>query len=162
MPFVAAEINLTDKVTDILNKFAHSRTLPAWQIQRANIVVLASMGKNNREISEKVLLSRDKVSKWRTRWLKCEELINGTEQNSPDKLEETIESCLKDLPRPGCPCEFTEEQIIKILEIACRNPDEFGYETSHWSLNQLANTVTELGIVESISPSSISRFLKYG
>ncbi len=54
----------------------------------------------------------------------------------------------------------TDEQIVKILEIACRIPEEFGYEVSHWSLNILAKAVVEEGIVDSISAKRVSDFFK--
>lgn len=77
-------------------------------------------------------------------------------------LEDAVSSFLNDRPRPGQPAHYTDEQIIRILEIACREPQEFGYEVSHWSLNLLVNAVVKEGIVESISAKTVSRFLKYG
>ena len=142
--------------------YAKSRTLPLNQIQRAKIIIAASKGKNNKEISHEVGLNQDSVSKWRVRWATNSEQIYEIEQEKPEDLPDAVENLLKDAPRPGCPCEFTEVQIIQILEIACRFPSEYGYESSHWSLPQLAKVVVELGIVDSISPASIGRFLKYG
>ena len=55
---------------------------------------------------------------------------------------------------------YTDEQIIKIIEIACRSLEEYGYETCHWSLNQLAAVSVREGITESISAKTISHFLK--
>ena len=69
---------------------------------------------------------------------------------------------LSDYARTGQPPTYTDEQIIRILEIACRTPEEYGYEASHWSLNQLVDVVIKEGIAESISAKTISRFLKYG
>jgi transposase len=162
MPFVAKPIKLSTEVESILNGFAKSRTLPLSQIQRAQIVISASKGMNNKEISDEVGLNQDSVSRWRTRWLKNVNIIEETEEKSPKNLHEIVENLLKDAPRPGCPCDFTEVQIIQILEIACRHPSEFGHESSHWSLPQLAKAVIELGIVASISSASVGRFLKYG
>ena len=162
MPFVATPIKISKRVEEILNGFSKSRTLPLNQIQRAQIVLGASKGKNNKEISNEVGLNQDSVSKWRVRWANNTEQLAEIEQKSPQDLLYAVENLLKDAPRPGCPCEFTEVQIIQILEIACRPPCEYGYESSHWSLPQLAKVVVELGIVDSISPASIGRFLKYG
>ena len=87
---------------------------------------------------------------------------------APVKIPEDIHHILskfsksRTLPaRPGQPAHYTDEQIIRILEIACREPQEFGYEVSHWSLNLLVNAVVKEGIVESISAKTVSRFLKY-
>lgn len=49
------------------------------------------------------------------------------------------------------PPTYTDEQIIRIPEITCRKSEEYGYETIHWSLNQLIDVVIKEGIVESIS-----------
>jgi len=161
MPFYATPIHLSETVEDILMCFAKSRTLPLNQVQRSQIILAASRGKNNQEISAQMKISRDKVSTWRMRWVQNAELIDETERQKPVDLQKVVETVLKDLPRPGAPCDFTEVQILQIMEIACRNPAEFGCETSHWSLPQLAKAVTDLGIVDSISPASVGRFLKY-
>ena len=162
MPYVATPIKITDRVEEILTTFSKSRTLPLNQIQRAKIIIEASRGKNNKEISNEVGLNQDSVSRWRVRWANNTEQLDETEQKNPQELVDAVENLLRDASRPGCPCDFTEVQIIQILETACRHPSEFGYESSHWSPPQLAKAVIELGIVESISPASVGRFLKYG
>ena len=161
MPFVATSVKLSNKVTEILRGFSRSRTLPLSQIQRAQIVIAANEGKNNREIADEIGITQEKASKWRIRWANNTQLIEEVEQKNPQKLLETVESTLKDLPRPGSPSDFSEVQIIRILEMACRCPTEFGYESSHWRTPQLAKAVIAEGIVESISPASVGRFLKY-
>lgn len=55
-----------------------------------------------------------------------------------------------------------DKRIIRILEIACHNLEEYGYETSHWSLNQLVGVVIKEGTTESISAKTISRFFNMG
>ena len=62
MPFVAAPVKIPEAIQPILLKFAKSRTLPARQIQRANIILLASEGLNNMQISKQVGLGQDSVS----------------------------------------------------------------------------------------------------
>jgi len=162
MPFIATPIKITNRVEEILTGYAKSRTLPLSQIQRAKIVIAASKGKNNKEISTEVGLNQDSVSRWRVRWSNNIEQLNEIEEKNPQGLQDAVENLLKDAPRPGCPCNFTEVQIIQILETACRHPSEFGYESSHWSLPQLAKAVIGLGIVDFISPASVGRFLKNG
>ena len=162
MPFVATNIRLSHKVKMILKDIARSRTLPLNQVQRSKIILSASKGRTNQQIARDLGLSPNAVSKWRMRWAKSVDFVEAEEQKTFKELEKSVKVLLKDSPRPGHPCEFTEVQILKILEIACRNPSEFGYETSHWSLPQLAKVVIKLGIVDSISPASVGRFLKYG
>ncbi len=155
-------IKISDSVVRILSKFSQSRTLPIRQVEWAKVFLLCSEGWNNLQISYQVSIHQDAVSKWRNRFLKSLPLLQQVEQTDPEHLETQISALLADRPRSGQPATFTDEQIIKILEVACRNPEEYGFESSHWSLNQLVEAVVKEGIVESISAKTISRFLKYG
>jgi len=67
-----------------------------------------------------------------------------------------------DLPRPGCPGKFTAEQIAQILAVACEPPEDSGRPVTHWTPTELADEVVHRGIVASISPRHVGRFLKYG
>lgn len=162
MPFVATPVKIPEDIRLILSKFAKSRTFPARQVQRAKIILLAADGLNNMQISTQVGLGQDSVSKWRGRFLKSLPLLQEVAEKDPSHLEEAVSSFLNDCPRPGQPSHYTDEQIIKILEIACRAPQEFGYEVSQWSLNLLVDAAIKEGIVESISAKTVSRFFKYG
>lgn len=162
MPFVAAPVKIPGDIHHILFKFSKSRTLPARQVQRTKIILLAADGMNNMQISTRVGPRQDSVSKWRGRFLKALPLLQEIAEKDRSHLEDAVSSFLNDRPRPGQPAHYTDEQIIRILEIACREPQEFGYGVSHWSLNLLVNAVVKEGIVESISAKTVSRFLKYG
>ena len=162
MPFVAACINIPDEIRPVVSKYAQSRTLPARQVQRAKIILLAADGHSNMQISKQVGLGQDSVSKWRTRFIKTLPVLQEVAEKDPSQLEDMVAEFLDDNPRPGQPSHYTDEQIIKILEVACRSPEEFGYEASHWSQNLLAAAVVKEGIVASISAKTIGRFLKYG
>ena len=78
MPFVAASVKIPETVQPILSKFAKSRTLPARQVQRAKIILLASEGLNNMQISKQVGLGQDSVSKWRGRFISILPLFAGS------------------------------------------------------------------------------------
>lgn len=162
MPFVAAPVVISEAIHTILSKFARSRTLPARQVQRAKIILLAADGLNNMQISGQVGLGQDSVSRWRSRFIKNLPILQEVAEKDPSSLEEAVSSVLDDSPRPGQPSHYTDEQIIKILELACRNPEELGYEASHWSLNLLVDATIKEGIVDTISAKTVSRFLKYG
>ena len=144
------------------SKFAKSRTFPARQVQRAKIILLAADGLDNMQISNQVGLGQDSVSKWRSRFLKKLPLLQEVAEKDPSGLEKAVSAFLNDSPRPGQPMHYTDEQIIRILETACRNPEELGYEASHWSLNLLVDAVIKAGIADTISAKTVSRFLKYG
>ncbi len=121
--------------------------------------MLCADGLDNLQISKEVSIGQDSVSRWRTRFLKSLPFAGGGGKN-PAQLEKEITILLADYARPGQPPTYTDEQIIKILEIACRSPEEYGYETSHWSLNQLVAVTIREGIAKSISAKTISRFFK--
>jgi hypothetical protein len=71
-----------------------------------------------------------------------------------------IESLLCDAPRPGTPATFSEAQKQQIIALASEAPEQAGVPVTHWSPGLLAQTVTTKGIVQSISPAQVGRFLK--
>jgi transposase len=162
MPFTAAPVKIPEDIRPVLSKFSKSRTFPARQVQRSRIILLAADGLNNMQISARVGLSQDSVSKWRCRFLKNLPLLQEIARKDPSRLEEAVSAFLNDSPRPGQPSHYTDGQIVRILETACRSPEELGYEASHWSLNMLVDAVIKEGIVDTISAKTVSRFLKYG
>ena len=162
MPFVAAPILLPEPLRVILSQYSHSRSLPLRQVERAKIIVLAADGLNNMQISEQVSLNQDSVSKWRHRFIKECPFFQELTVKNPAELENAAKAFLMDLPRPGQPRIYTDEQMIKILEIACHPPADHGYELSHWTLTALADVAIKEGIVKYISAKTVSRFLKYG
>lgn len=87
-------------------------------------------------------------------------LLQEVEAYSQEKLPYEIKRVLSDQQRPGCPSVFTQEQIIKIIDLACKSPSEFGYEVSHWSLNLLVSEIKKQKIADQISAKLVSRFLK--
>lgn len=162
--YKAVTFQLSDKVKKILQKFSASSSLPASLVLRSKIVLLASEGKGNPQIIAATGAAYTTVSKWRNRFYNSTELITQVEDSlEPDgsswELERAIKSVLSDKPRPGKEAVFTPGQILLINELACKNPKDFGRELSHWNLPALAAEAARQGIVESISPASVQRFL---
>lgn len=77
-------------------------------------------------------------------------------------LRHRIELILSDEPRPGTGAKFSVEQIVQIVALACELPASSGRPSSHWSPRELAESAVKRGIVESISPRTVGRFLKRG
>ena len=100
------------------------------------------------------------VATWRNRFLQALSSLNDIASSAPDKLEGEIRLLLSDRKRPGAPSTFSPEQIIKIIDLACKNPCDYGYEASHWSLSLLVTEIKKQGIADRISEKSVSRFLK--
>lgn len=160
----ATTFQLSDKTKEILLRFSTSRSLPASLVLRSKIALLASEGKSNPQIIAATGAAYTTVSKWRNRFYNSTELITYTEEclepdSSSLELEKVIRSVLSDRPRPGKEPIFTPEQILLINELACKDPAGFGWELSHWNLPALAAEAARQGIVGSISPASIQRFL---
>jgi putative transposase len=81
---------------------------------------------------------------------------------SDEDLRDLVLTGLSDQPRSGTPPKFTAEQIVQITAVACEAPSKSGRPVSHWTPSELADEVVKRQIVESISVSSVGRFLKSG
>ena len=71
-----------------------------------------------------------------------------------------MEAVLTDEPRPGTPGKFTPEQVTQILAVACEPPEKSGRPITHWTALELTDEVIKRGIVSSISPAQVSRYLR--
>ena len=151
-------LTLSSEQQSILETIARSREAPHSLVQRAQIVLSAHAGDNNKMISQRLGICEETVGFWRKRWLAAgTELVNYA--GRPKQLREAVSRLLADKPRPGCPGVFTAEQICQLLAVACETPPE---HLSHWTQPELVRTVINRGIVDTISASSIGRFLKSG
>jgi putative transposase len=153
-----ASLTLNVELQEILQTIIRSREVPHSLVQRAQLILSANSGCNNKTISQHLGLCEDTVGFWRKRWL-----VGSSELEKfaakPKPLREAVSRLLADKPRPGSPGVFTAEQICRLLALACEAPPE---HLSHWTQPELARTVVARGIVERISASSIGRFLKSG
>ena len=101
------------------------------------------------------------------RWLEALPRLKAAENVGDDDervhlLAGLVEEVLVDQPRSGKPATFSPEQICQIVALACEDPRESGRPVTHWSTPELADEAVKRGIVESISPRSVGRFLKGG
>ncbi len=151
---------LSDGIKAVLSAFSKSRSLPASLVKRSRIILLASQGISNQVIASRVGLHYNHVATWRNRFLEALPSLREIEAGAPEKLQEEIRTLLSDRKRPGVPSTFTPEQIMAVIDLACKDPGEFGYEVSQWSLPLLTAEIKKQGIAERISEKSVSRFLK--
>ncbi len=156
----AAITALTVLMEGILKTIANSRVLPSGLVRRARIILLASKGTTNQEISKEVGLHYNNVAKWRKRFSQAIPTLREVDVNAPDQLEKEIRQILSDKPRSGHPTVFTAEQIMKIVNLACCKPEDYGYEASQWSLSRLVQEIEKQGIADHISEKTVSRFFK--
>ena len=75
-------------------------------------------------------------------------------------MRRAIATILADNPRPGAPATFTPEQVTQILAVACEPPEKSGRPITHWTAHELTDEVIKRGIVASISPSQVRRYLQ--
>ena len=161
MPFLANDITIyDDKILDVLDTISNRRKIPHDIVQRAQIILLANKGCANSQIGKEVGLSRNTVSKWRNSFILYYPIIQATSVLDPASLEWVVLRILWDLPRKGAPRKYTDEQIVKIHEIACRDPKECGIEISNWTHVDLADYCNKNKITESISPRTVGRYLE--
>lgn len=73
-----------------------------------------------------------------------------------------IEALLDDALRPGAPGDFSAEQLVQIISVACESPGDLGRPVTHWTSRELADEVIKHSIVKSISPHTVGRFLEGG
>ncbi len=73
--------------------------------------------------------------------------------------EQGFEGALERKPRadPPVPPIFDGEKEARLITLACNSPPE---GRARWTLQMLADTLVELKIVESVSPSTVCRVLK--
>jgi putative transposase len=157
-----ASIELTVRQREILERLARGETNPQRLVRRCNIVLQAADGANNTQVAQRLNIQRGTARTWRERWAAAAPALLLAEEEGIDDegLTELIEQVLADEPRPGAPGVFEPEQIVQIIAVACEDPQESGRPVTHWTPQELTDEVIKRGIVTSISPRSVGRFLK--
>jgi hypothetical protein len=151
-------IELSPLQKKILEEMIRCRSLPHSLVQRAKIILQSSEGIKNKVISADLKIKEETVGMWRKRWLSAITEFAAYE-NKPKMLRQLIEQALSDAPRTGAPAIFTPEQICLLIALACETPPP---HLSVWSRTSLVQEAIKRNIVESVSPTSIGRFLKSG
>jgi len=131
-----------------LKQLVRRHSTPQQIALRAEIILLADLGHNHREIARILNISRDMARLWRERWL------------ASSKKEIPVVERLQDAERPGAPATFSLEQILQLFAIACEKPETYGRPISHWTPRELTQEVVKQGIVETISPRHVGRLLE--
>ena len=137
-PYVI-ELSAVDRAA--LEQRARAYTAPYHQVMRAKIVLLAADGLENTVIADRLDVAVQLVSKWRKRFYA--EGLHG----------------LEDRPRTGRPPAFSPCGGGDVKALACELPAETGVPLSRWSAPDLAVEAVARGIVESISASTVRRWL---
>lgn len=135
-------ITVTPEQEARLQQLSTCYMAPFAIVQRAQLVVLAHHHPEwqNAEIARHVGCSVKTVKRWRQRW----QATDG----------------LRDAPRAGTPPTFTPLQRTQIVALACSAPRQYGKVWQRWSGEKLAQVAVEQGIVGTISPGTIRRWLR--
>lgn len=156
------KIDLSERSRKIVEEIAKQRSAEYRLVVRALMMLAMADGIGNNEFARKHRMDRAVVRKWRNRWLDLMIKLKNAEATEikDEHLRDLILAGLSDQPRSGTPPTFTAEQIVQIIAVSCEEPTESGRPISHWSPSELVEEVVKRKIVESISPSSVGRFLK--
>jgi transposase len=124
---VAPNIELTDEQESELTKLARSKRTSVRLAQRAQIVLLAAQGLQNKVIAEQLGIGRVQVGRWRDRY-----------------LESGLQGIERDLPR-GAPA--LKVDVAKLVELTTQRTPE---AATHWSTRKMA-------AVLKVCPSTVMR-----
>jgi transposase len=123
-------LELTDDERRALDAWARRRKTAQSLALRSRIVLACAGGGSNQSVADELGVSRDTVSKWRSRFLKA-------------RLEG-----LTDEPRPGRPRTVGDEKVEQVVTAALEQAPPGG--DTHWSTRSMARSA-------GVSQSTVSR-----
>ena len=142
---VAPKIVLEPAERQLLTQLSRSRSTSVRLAERSKIVLLASEGKENGEISEILGMSRQKVGRWRNRY--HEHGLAGIE---------------KDASRPGRKKAISKRTVNKVIKLTTQ---EKPANATHWSRRLMAeqaniseSTVARIWQAHGLKPHRLSTF----
>lgn len=122
---VAPTVTVTEKERKTLEQWARARSLPARQVERARVVLLAGAGRQDLEIAAELGISNQKAARWRKRFLATG--LSGLE---------------KDAPRPGRTPSIPAATVQRVIRLTTQDKPR---NATHWSTRTMA---AEAGISE--------------
>jgi transposase len=157
----AANVQLTDRMFEILTELSLSRNASIAIVLRVNVILLAFEKQFNQVIAESLGVSAKMVGLWRRRWQESFAALLRMQFAETDAgFRRAIVECLSDASRSGSPGKFTAEQIVGLIGIACESPENRGRPVTSWTGKELADEGRKCGLVDSISVSHVNRILR--
>lgn len=152
---------VTARQRQVLETVTRTRLAPQRLVERCRIVLMSAEGRDNEDQANELDVERQRVRRWRHRWARASEALAAAEnEGATDKdLEKLIIGLFADDERSGAPAKFSAVQVAGIMALACEPPKDSGLAVSHWTPAELAREAIKRGIVESISPRQVDRFL---
>ena len=142
----------------VLERLLRQHTCPQALALRVRIVLRAASGIRNEPLATGLTCSPTTVRKWRARWAEAESRLAAAEADAA-ALATTIAASFADAARPGTPDTFSAEQIVQIVNLACTSARASRRPIDAWTPGELADEAERQGIVRSISPTTVGRFL---
>jgi transposase len=130
---VARPVELTEEQARQLRSWARGRRTPARLVRRAQIVLLAAEGKQNKEIAAELRIMPRIAALWRSRF-----------------LELGLDGLIKDGPRSGRKPSLSTEKVQRIVR---RTIDEVPRNATQWSTRTMAKA-------EGVSEATVRRIWK--
>ena len=157
----AVSVTVSTRQRAILKSLERRRSLAVDVATRCRIVLASAEGVGNNVQAAALDGHEQLVRRWRRRWADAESALAKCEAEgvSDADLEMRILAVFADRPRSGTPPKFTPEVIVKIIALACEPPSDSELAVSHWSTSELAREAIKRGIVTSVSPRQVGRFL---
>ncbi len=157
-------VTLSARLRAVVEQLARRQTSAQRLVRRLQFVLAAADGGNNEQIARQFGVDCSTVRTWRERWrVAAPRLEAAAADGTEDRvLAQLVADALDDAPRPGAPVTFSAEQVVQMVAIACEPPPASDRPTSHWTPQELADEAVKRGIVPTISPRSIERFLGSG
>ncbi len=124
---IAPTIELTAQERKALTRLANGRRTEVRVVKRAEIVLAAARGMENRHIAKELKLTRETVGRWRSRF-----------------FEKRVEGITKDLPRGGRNPSRRSKVEARIIR---KTTQDKPASATHWSTRTLAK---ELGVTQSM------------
>jgi len=138
-------IHLTLEERSTLETWAKGKRFPFRLVQRAQIILMAAVGLQSKEIADKMKISRPTVQLWRQRFLALR--LSGLE---------------KDAPRPGRYPKIPEEKVKAVIEATLHTTPK---NATHWSVRTMAKaqgisrmTVQRIWAQNNLKPHLIKTF----
>lgn len=162
----ASAIPMTDLQRTIFTEQSKRGVTGVRQLERINILLLASRGASNSHVKRTVGVSLNTVKSWRNRWQSAYPKLLLIEQEhqtgnlSLSKYRKELFAVLKDSPRSGSPKRITLAEEQQITALSCDTPEQHGIAVTTWTYELLAQTAVNKGIIDRISPAQTGRILK--
>lgn len=161
MGMSSVAVAVTPRQREVLEALIRTKLAAQQLVERCRVVLMSAEGRTNEDQADELGVDRQRVRRWRHRWARATESLAAAEEEGATgkDFERLIIGVLMDEARSGAPAKFSPEQVAGIIALACEPPSDSGLPVSHWTPPELAREAIKRGIVESISPRQVDRFL---